>query len=242
MKTKIIIALIVILGWQIEAQTVTNAVWGSPSATTPAQAITNKEGIVIPPETVAFFRSKGYTDEEISHAQPPQTQKEKSAMTNRQGQVIPPADLDYFRKQGYTDAEIQQSYQPAQPQKETLSPTPSDLKGAYIWMDNFIGMTNASIVADIISMKADTLKFRLYGKDYDYSGHYTVMLNIPRKHTNPYFGLGAPETAKILILENVGGDAFPLQNATIWEKKPNFIDAVTTDKEWIYSGTYTIQN
>ena len=91
-------------------------------------------------------------------------------------------------------------------------------------------------------MKADTLKFRLYDKDYDYSGHYTVMLNTPRKHANPYFGLGSPETAKILILENVGGDAFPLQNATIWEKKPNFIDAVTTDKEWIYSGTYTIQN
>ncbi len=163
-------------------------------------------------------------------------------MTNKQGQVIPPADLDYFRKQGYTDAEIQQSYQPAQQQKTALSPTPPDLKNAYVWMDNFIGMTNANIMADIISMKADTLKFRLYDKDYDYSGHYTVMLNTPRKHANPYFGLGSPETAKILILENVGGDAFPLQNATIWEKKPNFIDAVTTDKEWIYSGTYTIQN
>jgi hypothetical protein len=201
MKTKIVIALVAILGWQIGAQTVTNTPSGSPAAPSPAQE-----------------------------------------MANRQGQAIPPADLDYFRKQGYTDAEIQQSYQPAQPQKATLSPTPSDLKNAYIWMDNFIGMTNANIMADIISMKAETLKFRLYGKDYDYSGHYTVMLNTPRKHANPYFGLGSPETVKILILENVGGDTFPLQNATIWEKKSNFIDAVAMDKEWIYSGSYTIQN
>jgi hypothetical protein len=158
------------------------------------------------------------------------------AITNRQGQVIP---------QGYTDAEIQASYKPAQPsetQKTPLSSTPSDLKSAGIWMDTFLGMTNANIVADVISMKPESLKFRLYGQNYDYSGHYTVMLNTPRKHTNPYFGLGSPETAKILILENVGADTFPLQNATIWEKKPNFIDAVAMDKEWIYSGTYTIQN
>jgi hypothetical protein len=167
------------------------------------------------------------------------------AITNRQGQVIPPEDVAYFRAQGYTDAEIQASYKPAQPsetQKTPLSSTPSDLKSAGIWMDTFLGMTNANIVADVISMKPESLKFRLYGQNYDYSGHYTVMLNTPRKHTNPYFGLGSPETAKILILENVGADTFPLQNATIWEKKPNFIDAVAMDKEWIYSGTYTIQN
>jgi hypothetical protein len=46
----------------------------------------------------------------------------------------------------------------------------------------------------------------------------------------------------MLILENVGSDTFPLPNATIWEKKANYIDAVATGKEWIYSGTYTIQN
>jgi hypothetical protein len=195
MKTKIIIALVVILGWQIEAQTVTN----TPAS---AQAITNKEGYVISPEAVAYYHSQGWSDAEIANAQVAQTQ------TNQ----------------------------------VTLSPTPPDLKNAYIWMDNFIGMTNANLMADVIGMKAETLKFRLYGKDYDYSGHYTVVLNTPRKHANPYFGLGSPETAKILILENVGGDTFPLQNATIWEKKSNFIDAVAMDKEWIYSGTYTIQN
>jgi len=172
----------------------------------------------------------------------PSTAEIVPSITNKEGYVIPAEDVAYFRKQGYTDKEIATSYRPPQQQKTTLSPTPTELKNAYIWMDNFIGMTNANIMADVISMKAETLKFRLYGKNYDYGGHYTVMLNIPRKHTNPYFGLGSPETAKVLILESVGGDTFPLQNATIWEKGNGFIDATTIDKEWIYSGTYTIQN
>jgi hypothetical protein len=68
------------------------------------------------------------------------------------------------------------------------------------------------------------------------------MLNTPRQHKNPYLGLGSPETAKFVILENVGGNTFPLQNATIWEKSNGFIDVVALGKEWIYSGTYTIQN
>jgi hypothetical protein len=164
------------------------------------------------------------------------------AITNRAGQVIPPEDLNYFRKLGYTDAEISTSYRPPQPQQATLSPTPPELKNAIVYMDSFLGMTNTMLPADVISMKPASLKFRINGQDYDYSGNYTVMLNTPRQHKNPYFGFGSPETAKLVILEDFGGEMWPLQNATIWEKKVNYIDVVALDKEWIYSGTYTIQN
>src|ERR1017187_8481614 len=124
----------------------------------------------------------------------------------------------------------------------SATPTPPDLKNAIVYMDSFLGMTNAMLPADVISMKPESLKFRINGQDYDYSGNYTVMLNTPRQHKNPYFGFGSPETAKLVILEDFGGEMWPLQNATIWEKKVNYIDVVALDKEWIYSGTYTIQN
>jgi hypothetical protein len=91
-------------------------------------------------------------------------------------------------------------------------------------------------------MKAESLKFRLYGQTYDYSGHFTVMLNMPRQHKNPYFGFGTPPTAKIVILEDFGGDSLPVQNATIWEKSNGFIDVTALGKEWIYSGPYSVQN
>ena len=67
------------------------------------------------------------------------------------------------------------------------------------------------------------------------------MLNTPRQHKNPYLGFGSPETANLVILENLGGKTLPLQSATIWEKSNGFIDAVALSKEWIHSGTYTIQ-
>jgi hypothetical protein len=120
--------------------------------------------------------------------------------------------------------------------------TPADLKNAYIWMDNFMGMTNADITADVIIMKTDSLKFCLSGQIYDYSGHYTVMLNTPRQHKGPYIGLGIPETASLVILENVGTDSFPLTNAIIFEKSTGFIGAVADGKEWIHSGGYTIRS
>ncbi len=123
-----------------------------------------------------------------------------------------------------------------------LPPTPSDLKNAIVCLDNFMGMTNAMLAADVISMKTEALKFRINRQDYNYSGHYAVTLNNPRPHKNPYFGLGSPETAKIVVLENWNGNMLPLPNATIWEKSSGFIDAVSIGKEWIYSGTYTIQN
>lgn len=97
-----------------------------------------------------------------------------------------------------------------------------------------------------MSIKKGTLKFRIGGKDFDYSGNFSILLTTPRQHKNPYFGLGKPETVKLLILEDFfKGEAdgtMPLPNATIWEKSEGYIVATGADKEWIHSGTYTIQN
>lgn len=175
--------------------------------------------------------------------------------TNLQPRVLTSDDLQQLAKQGWDVSkydgkpvyinrqpdgtyDIRSADQP-QTNQVTLSPTPPDLQNAVVSLDSFLGMTNATFPADVIGMNPNSLKFRINGQDYDYSGNYMVMLNTPRQHKNPYFGLGSPETVKLLILENYGG--WPLQNATIWDKKSNFIDAIAVNKEWIYSGSYTIQ-
>jgi TPR repeat protein len=110
------------------------------------------------------------------------------------------------------------------------------------FIGSFLGTTNFCIPSDnVISMKTDTLKFQIDGITYDYSGHYCVMLNTPRKHKNPSFGFGTPDKAKLIIIDDFGGDAMPLPDSTIWEKSKGFIDVEALGKEWIYSGTYTIQ-
>jgi hypothetical protein len=72
------------------------------------------------------------------------------------------------------------------------------------------------------------------------------LLTTPRKHKNPYFGLGSPETAKLLTLEDFfkgeSDGTMLLSNATIWEKSDGFIDAEALGKEWIHSGNYTVTN
>jgi hypothetical protein len=124
--------------------------------------------------------------------------------------------------------------------KQTAKPTQDPLKGAAIWMDNFMGMTNAMLQADLITAKKEFLRFSFSDKNYDFSGHFTVMLNTPRKHKNPSFGFGSPEKASIVMLENVGGNTFPLADATIWEKSSSFIILEAMGREWIHSGGYTI--
>ena len=126
--------------------------------------------------------------------------------------------------------------------EQVSTPTPANLKHAYIWMDSFLGTPNMCILADAISMKTESLTFNLLGHIYNYSGHYTVMLNAPRHHESPYFGFGTAPTAQIVNLEDVGGEMMPLQNATIWEQGNGFIDVTAMGKEWIYSGNYTIRN
>jgi hypothetical protein len=199
-----------------------------------AQTVTNQSHFS--QQNLAYLNSIGIDTNNITGL---------STFTNKVGAVIFVEDIIYLKAQGYTDYDIEHcSYQKpvVNSQQVTLSPTPSDLTNAIISMDTFLGETNVAIPADIISMKPGELKFRLNGQDYDYSGSYTVVLQKPRQHKNPYFGLGSPDTANFVILEDFAGNALPLQNATIWEKKDGFIDVVALDKEWIYSGMYTIQN
>lgn len=122
------------------------------------------------------------------------------------------------------------------------------LTNVIIYVDHFLGSGKTALVADIISLKHDSLKFRINGNDFDYSGHFSILLNTPRAHKNPYFGLGSPATAKFLTLEDFFKDqnqkdgTMILANATIWEKSDGFIVAVAIGKEWIHSGSYTITN
>lgn len=126
------------------------------------------------------------------------------------------------------------------------SVTPPELTNVLVYVDHFLGSGKTALVADVISIKHDALKFRVNGNDFDYSGHFSILLTTPRKHKNPYFGLGSPETAKFLTLEDFFKDqsdgTMILPNATIWEKSDGFIVAVALDKEWIHSGGYTITN
>ena len=120
------------------------------------------------------------------------------------------------------------------------------LTNVLIYVDHFLGAGKTAVVGDVISMKRDNLKYTFNGTEFEYSGHYSIMIMTPRKHKNPYFGLGSPETAKLVTL----GDFFKdqpdatmiLPNATIWEKSDGFIDAEAINKEWILSGDYTITN
>jgi hypothetical protein len=120
------------------------------------------------------------------------------------------------------------------------------LTNVIIYVDHFLGSGKTALAGDVISMKRDALKFRINGNEFDYSGNYSILLITPRKHKNPYFGLGSPETAKFLTLEDFfkgeSDNTMLLPNATIWEKSDGFIDAEALGKEWIHSGNYTITN
>jgi hypothetical protein len=124
--------------------------------------------------------------------------------------------------------------------------TPVDLKNAVIYLDHFLTSGKTALVVDVISFKHDSLKYRFNGSDFDYSGHFSILLTTPRKHSNPYFGLGSPDTAKFITLDDFFKDQSNataiLKDATIWEKSDGFIVAVALDKEWIHSGNYSIQN
>jgi hypothetical protein len=129
----------------------------------------------------------------------------------------------------------------AQAAKPTM-PTPPDLTNATVWVASFQGMPDVAMKADVIIMKAGSLRFRLYSVDYDYSGRYTVQLSKPRVHKKPLFGFGSPPIAKRVILAQVGRiKMWPIENPTIWEKSAGFINVATGESEWIHSGSYTIE-
>jgi len=162
------------------------------------------------------------------------------------GFKMPPEDAAFLKAQGWTDAEIAGAIPAPKQQQPALPPTPADLKNALIYLDDFLGGGKTGLPADVISIKNGALKFRFGGKDYDYSGNFSILLTKPRQHKNPYFGLGSPETAKFLVLNGFAkgepDETMVLPNPTIWEKSDGFIIAVAVDKEWIHSGNYTIQN
>jgi TPR repeat protein len=132
--------------------------------------------------------------------------------------------------------------QESKPASVTIQQPEQSQSHGVAFMDTFLGQSNFCIASDdVISMKTGTLKFQMNGTTYDYSGNYAVMLTTPRKHRNPSFGFGTPDKAKLIIIDDFGGDAMPLPDATIWERSSGFIDAEALGKEWIYSGNYTIQ-
>ena len=222
----ILFSLSLVIAFSLQAQTVTNA----PSN------LVNSNQTNWSPEDIKWMQSHGIDPKYATPIQP---------ITNKEGHVISAQDVADLKSQGWTDEEIANA-QIAQTNQVTLSPTPPDLKNALVYVDNFLGGGKTGFPADVISIKKGALKFRFGGKDFDYSGNFSILLTTPRQHKNPYFGFGKPETAKLLTL----GDFFKgeadgtmiLQDATIWEKSDGFIDAEAFSKEWILSGDYTISN
>jgi len=154
--------------------------------------------------------------------------------------IIVPAQQAQTANQNLVSAEYLS--QVSKPASVTIEQPEQPQSHGIAFMDTFLGETNFCIPSDnVISMKTDALKFQINGTTYDYSGHYAVMLTTPRKHRNPSFGFGTPDKAKLIIIDDFGGDTMPLPDATIWEKSSGFIDVEALGKEWIYSGTYTIQ-
>jgi len=104
---------------------------------------------------------------------------------------LTPEEVAYARSQGLdpNDLVVETPVQSVttKPQKQSATPTPPDLKNAIIYMDSFLGETNQMLLGDVIAMKAGAIKFRCSEQDWDHSGHYTVVLNSPRKHKNPKF-------------------------------------------------------
>ena len=115
---------------------------------------------------------------------------------------------------------------------------------ALVYLDSFMGATNAFVpvmLDDLISIKTDQLKFRLNKQEFEYSGHYAIWMTPARKHSNPMFGLGAPQKAKYVHI-NSSGLHMSLMDATIWEKRTGFIDVEAMGQEFICSGSFEIQN
>ena len=193
---------------------------------------------------VMYENGKGVPTNQAPAFRSPDVKSGSSTSTRR---ALTQDELEELKAKGYDisayrgeEIDIPQQNIPQQPAVK-LSPTPDDLKQAIVCLNGFLGRKDAMIVADVISMKNQALKFRLGAQDFDFSGNYTVVLNTPRKHTSGFLGLSSPETAKTVILNDFRGKALPLPSPTIWEKSTGFIDVISGGKEWIYSGPYTIQ-
>lgn len=164
---------------------------------------------------------------------------------------LTPEQAEYLRAQGLDpdkyaiDPDLLAHQSGQQPQQSTVASAQKGLDNAMIYLDHFLGSGKTMVAGDVINLKRDALKFSCMGKEYDYSGNYSICLNTPRQHKNSHFGLGSVETAKILTLEDffkgTPNGTIMLQDAKIWEKSSGFIVAEAMGKEWIHSGSYTIQ-
>ena len=108
---------------------------------------------------------------------------------------LAPFQLDALRQQGIdvdkldpnTPLEDAPKSKSREEQNDSVK-TPPELKNSIIYLDDFLGGGKVGFPADVISIKKGALKFRLGGKDYDYSGNFSILLMTPRLHSNPYFG------------------------------------------------------
>lgn len=150
--------------------------------------------------------------------------------------VLSPEDRASLLQQGLDPDTFVPAEQAPQPQQQPQV-------GGMAFVGSFQGSTNFFIPPDnVMSTKPHWIKFQFVGQTFEVSGHYGIMLNTPKAHSNPLFGFGKPEKAKFVVIEDFGGATYPLPDATIWEKGDGYIDCEAMGKEWIYSGNYTIQN
>ena len=184
----------------------------------------------------------------VTNTAPDSLNIQTQSITNKQGKVFSPRDVRELHSLGYSNKQIvdfEVIEQPKTASKKLVSTSP-DLKNALVYVTDFLGNGKTGLPADVISLKKNSLKFRFGGKDFAYSGHFSVLLTTPRKHKNPFAGLSSPEMVKLLTLENFlkgqSNETVLLPNAKIWEKSDNFIDAEALGIEWIHSGSYSISN
>lgn len=117
------------------------------------------------------------------------------------------------------------------------------LTNAGIYMETFLTYKKFSAKADVLHFSPGALKFRLAGNVYNHSGNFTIILDKPRERKKAFFSFGGAEKADYVVLMNVLSEpSVPLKDATIWERRKNFIVVEARGLEFIHSGSYTIQS
>lgn len=225
LRSVVVIFMLLATSLRLHCQTVSNTLFDSSQVQADiSKAHTNLTG--------AITENKQTTN--ISPVSAPETHTEQK--THPTAADFSPEDLQRMKAMGVSPEDLVLATNDNIQQAETPQ--------TIVWLDSFMGMTNAMLPVELIAVKKGSLRFRFASQEYNFSGNFTVMLTTPRKHKNPKFGFGSPDKASLVILENVGDSlpSIPLPDATIWEKSTGFIDVEALGKEWIRSGSYTIQN
>ena len=191
----------------------------------------------------ALAGSHGYVGFESAGGQGAANPGSNRAAANSEAPSALATDVDDLKSQGYSyeDIDRAQVLSPTLPSQSPSNPGDPQSPKTLVCMDYFLGVTNAVVAADVLSAQPQYLKLRLNGRDCSYVGNYAVMFSSLYAHKNPAAELRPPELADSVVLRDVNGDTFPLQNVTILERQRNFIDVLVAKREWINSGPYTIQ-